>query len=105
MKKTEIVVVSGLPRSGTSMTMQMLKSAGLKMFVDHKRKPDEDNPQGYLEFEKVKHLDEDNSWVGKAQGQVIKVVSPLLEYLPPEFEYKIIFMDRNLDEVLASQKR
>jgi hypothetical protein len=105
MNPNTIIVVSGLPRSGTSMAMQMLQSAGLEIFADHRRKPDKDNPQGYLEFEKVKHLDEDNSWVGQAQGQVIKVVSPLLEYLPNDYNYKIIFMNRNLNEVLASQKK
>lgn len=85
--------------------MQMLQAAGLPIFADGKRKPDKDNPQGYFEFQKVKKLNEDNSWVGQAQGQVIKVVSPLLEYLPSEYNYKIIFMDRNLDEILASQQK
>lgn len=98
-----IIIVSGLPRSGTSMMMAMLLRGGLKVVVDRKRKPDKDNPAGYFEYQKVKNLDKDSSWLKTAQGSGLKVVSPLLKYLPPEHQYKVIFMERDLDEVLSSQ--
>lgn len=99
----EIIVVSGLPRSGTSMMMQILANAGVQLLVDDQRPSDIDNPQGYYEYEKVKRLAQDNTWMGLAQGKAIKVVSPLLQYLPAQWRYKIIFMNRDLDEVIASQ--
>lgn len=100
-----LYIVSGLPRSGTSMLMQMLKAGGLKIFTDNKRKPDQDNLKGYFEYEKVKDLKKDNSWVKTAEGCALKVVSPLLQYLPKKLKYKIIFIERNLDEILASQNK
>ena len=102
-----IVVVSGLPRSGTSMMMRMLESGGLEVVSDNIREQDEDNPRGYFELERVKDLDKggDKSWLGEARGKAIKVISSLLKDLPGEFDYKIIFMRRHLDEVLASQER
>lgn len=101
-----IVIVSGLPRSGTSMMMKMLEAGGLHVFVDNLRTPDPDNPEGYYEYERVKQLDKgDKAWVGEAQGQVVKVISALLEHLPPEHRYKVVFMNRNINEVLASQKK
>lgn len=101
-----IVVVSGLPRSGTSMMMKMLEQGGLPVMTDQIREPDEDNPRGYFEFERVKQLDKgDQHWLGDAQGKVIKVISALLEHLPPEFGYRVIFMERQMDEVLASQRK
>jgi len=103
----EIIVVSGLPRSGTSMMMKMLEAAGLPIMTDSLRTADEDNPKGYYEDERVKDLDkvEDKSWVREARGKVLKVVSPILPHLPPENFYRIIFMRRSLDEVLASQNK
>lgn len=102
----EIIVVSGLPRSGTSMMMKILEAGGLDVFTDHERVPDEDNPQGYYEFERVKALRTgDSTWVPMAAGKAVKVISALLEFLPPPYTYKIIFMRRNLDEVLASQRQ
>lgn len=98
-----IVVVSGLPRSGTSMMMQMLKAGGMPVLSDDVRSPDADNPRGYLELEKVKKLREDSAWVGRADGMAIKVVSVHLADLPKEYVYKVIFMTRPLDEILASQ--
>ena len=101
-----IIIVSGLPRSGTSMMMKMLEAGGLHVFVDNLRTPDPDNPEGYYEFERVKQLDKgDTAWVGQAQGQVVKVISALLEHLPPDYRYQVIFMNRNISEVLASQKK
>jgi hypothetical protein len=102
-----IVVVSGLPRSGTSMTMKMLEAGGLACVADGVRTADEDNPKGYFEDERVKDLDKDidTSWLKDARGKVIKIVSPLLQGLPATNHYKILFMRRNLREVLASQKK
>jgi predicted AlkP superfamily phosphohydrolase/phosphomutase/tetratricopeptide (TPR) repeat protein len=98
-----IAVVSGLPRSGTSMVMQMLAAGGLSVLTDGQRQADEDNPRGYLEFEPVKHLREHPDWLAEAKGQVVKVVAPLLGYLPGKYQYRVVFLERNLDEILASQ--
>jgi hypothetical protein len=100
-----ITVVSGLPRSGTSLMMQMLELGGLELFVDGQRMPDEDNPKGYCEFEKTKSLAVDNSWIGEAKGKVIKVVAPLLENLPAEYAYRVLFMHREVDEIVQSQTK
>ena len=101
-----IVIVSGLPRSGTSMMMKMLEAGGIPVFIDGIRTADGDNPKGYYEFERVKQLDKgDTVWVGDAQGKVVKVISALLQYLPPEYEYKVVFMRRKYDEVLRSQRK
>jgi hypothetical protein len=101
-----IIIVSGLPRSGTSMMMKMLESAGLVILTDNMRTADENNPKGYYEFERVKKLKAgDFDWLALAQGKVVKVISSLLEYLPNQYQYKIIFMHRNMDEVLSSQRQ
>jgi hypothetical protein len=100
-----IVVVSGLPRSGTSMMMNMLKAGGIPLLTDISRKADEENPKGYYEFERVKQLEEDASWLKKAEGKAVKVISYLLEHLPDYDNYKIVFMQRKIEEVLASQKK
>lgn len=105
-KNEFITIVSGLPRSGTSLMMNMLESGGMDILTDSIRTPDENNPKGYYEFERVKKLREgDNTWIGQAQGKVVKVISFLLKDLPPGFEYRIIFMRRNMEEILASQKK
>jgi len=98
-----IVIVSGLPRSGTSLMMQMLKAGGMPLLVDDQRPADADNPNGYWEYEPVKHLQQDNTWMPQAEGKAVKVVSALLQYLPRHHTYKIIFMHRPMQEVLASQ--
>lgn len=101
-----ITVVSGLPRSGTSMMMQILNAGGLPALTDQERSADDDNPKGYYELEQVKKLKEgDTVWVKEASGKAVKVISFLLENLPAGYEYRIIFMQRNLDEVLASQRQ
>ncbi len=100
-----IVVVSGLPRSGTSMMMKMLVEGGLEPVIDNIRTADEDNPKGYFELEKVKQLDKDNAWLADCQGKVIKIISMLLKPLPVEHNYKIIFMRRKMEEILASQRQ
>jgi hypothetical protein len=104
--ETEIItVVSGLPRSGTSMMMRMLEAAGLPILTDGLRAADEDNPRGYYEFERVKKLESDAAWLPEARGRVVKIVSPLLKHLPPGHRYRVVFMRRRMDEVLASQRQ
>ena len=100
-----ITVVSGLPRSGTSMMMQMLHAGGLACLTDELREADISNPKGYFEFEKVKSLRTDNSWLSEAKGKVIKIISHLLSCLPLQLDYKVVFMERDLGEVLASQRK
>ena len=100
------MVVSGLPRSGTSMMMKMLAEGGLEILSDAVRGADEDNPNGYFELEPVKQLTAGTTqWLANADGRVVKIISSLLEYLPREYHYKIIFMERDLQEVLASQQK
>lgn len=106
MPKKEIVVVSGLPRSGTSMMMKMLEQGGLQVVTDSLRTADDDNPNGYYEVEIVKQMPTgQTAWLDNAQGKVVKVISALLEYLPAKYHYKVIFMERAIGEVLASQKK
>lgn len=103
---TPVVVVSGLPRSGTSMMMKMLEAAGLEVVIDGVRTADDDNPKGYYEFERVKKLPAgDTEWVSDAEGKVVKVISALLEHLPSDHSYRVIFMRRRLVEVLRSQQK
>lgn len=105
MNKKDIIVVSGLPRSGTSLMMQILHSMGIDIFTDNIRLPDESNPKGYFEHELVKTIEKDNSWVKEVKGKAIKIVSPLLIYLPLNYVYRIIFMNRNLNEIMRSQEK
>jgi len=100
-----IVVVSGLPRSGTSMMMQMLQAGGLDIVTDHQRQADDSNPKGYFELEAVKDLDKGvpPDWLEGAGGKAVKVVSSLVRWLPDRYDYRVIFMQRDLNEVLASQ--
>lgn len=102
-----IIIVSGLPRSGTSMMMNMLQAGGIELLVDGIRTADEDNPKGYFELERVKKLKEDTSWLKDAKGKVIKAISQLLYDLPTDgsYRYKVVFVRRDLDELLASQKK
>jgi hypothetical protein len=102
---SEIILVSGLPRSGTSLMMQMLEQGGVEVVTDHIRAADVDNPRGYYEFEKVKKIKQDASWLPQMRGKAFKIVSQLLYDLPPGEFYRIIFMERNLDEVLLSQTK
>jgi hypothetical protein len=102
--KDFITIVSGLPRSGTSMMMQMLRFGGMEVVTDEKRKADEDNPKGYFELEQVKKLKENHSWLKECSGKAVKIISMLLFDLPSTHYYKIIFMQRKIEEVLASQK-
>jgi hypothetical protein len=105
--ETPVYVVSGLPRSGTSMMMRMLEAGGIPPFTDGERTADVDNPEGYYEFERVKDLerDPDKGWVREARGRALKVISLLLRQLPDDNDYRIVYMRRNLDEVLRSQDK
>ena len=100
-----IIVVSGLPRSGTSMLMQMLDAGGYPCLTDGIRKADADNLRGYFEYEKVKRLRRDCSWLPEAQGKAVKIIVQLIPFLPSEFNYRVIFMERDISEVLASQRK
>jgi hypothetical protein len=105
MTEDEIIVVSGLPRSGTSMMMSVLTAGGIPALLDGERRPDESNPKGYFEFEKVKQLERDRSFLADAKGKVVKIVSPLLKHLPGDYSYRVVFMLRNIQEILASQRQ
>lgn len=98
-----ITIVSGLPRSGTSLMMQMIHAGGVPAVTDEIRTPDTDNPRGYYEFEKVKQIKSDKSWLPGARGHVVKMVHLLLLDLPADHQYRVVFMRRNLEEVLKSQ--
>jgi hypothetical protein len=102
-----IVVVSGLPRSGTSMAMKMLEAGGVAVVTDGARAADDDNPKGYYEDERVKDLGRstDRRWLRAARGKAIKIISFLLKDLPADNNYKVLFMERDLGEVLASQQK
>ena len=101
-----ITVVSGLPRSGTSMLMKMLEAGGMPPLTDNLRTADDDNPKGYYEFERVKKMpDGDISWVEEAPGKAVKVISALLEHLPPGYSYRVLFLQRKMEEILASQHK
>jgi hypothetical protein len=105
-KKQPIVIVSGLPRSGTSMMMRILAEGGLPVITDELRRPDLDNPNGYFEFETVRQMSEGNvDWLANANGKAVKVISALLEYLPSNYSYKIIFLERDIREILESQRK
>lgn len=103
-KETPITIVSGLPRSGTSMVMKMLEAGGIPPLTDHIRTADSDNPKGYYEYERVKKLrDGDTDWLPASQGKAVKIIAALLTHLPPDYEYRVLFMRRKMEEVLASQ--
>ena len=100
-----IIVISGLPRSGTSMAMKMLGAGGLPLLTDGARAADDSNPDGYFEFEPVKelHKNDDVSWLRRARGKGVKVISWLVTWLPEGYDYQVVFMQRDLDEVILSQ--
>ncbi len=100
-----IIIVSGLPRSGTSLMMQMLVNGGAAVVTDGIRSADADNPKGYYEFEQVKTIKRDASWLPATRGKAFKMVSQLLYDLPPSETYRIVFMERDLEETLLSQEK
>ncbi len=104
--KNTIIIVTGLPRSGTSMMMQILEKGGLQIFTDEVRKADENNPKGYFEYEGVKSLKRASSWLKDVRGKAIKIVVPVIQYLPSleHIDYRVIFVERKIDEIMASQK-
>lgn len=105
-EKKPVIIVSGLPRSGTSMMMKILDAGGLPPITDALRTADTDNPEGYYEFERVKKLPEgDVAWLAEARGKAVKVLAILLFHLPKTYNYHIIFMRRSMPEILASQRR
>ena len=99
-----ITVVAGLPRSGTSMMMQMLEAAPLPILTDNKRSADTDNPRGYFELEDATRLRQEKDWLQSAKGHAVKIVAQLLPFVAPDHSYRVIFMDRELHEVLRSQQ-
>src|SRR5882762_11870166 len=105
MNNETITIVSGLPRSGTSMMMKMLAAGGFEPLTDSIRAADEDNPKGYFEFERVKQIENDKAWLEDARGRVVKLISALLKHLPPSYNYKLVFMRRAMPEILASQRQ
>jgi hypothetical protein len=102
---TFVTIVSGLPRSGTSMMMRMLEQGGIPAITDGIREADEDNPGGYYEFEAVKQTDGHHAWLAAANGKSVKMIYRLLYGLPSTHQYRVLFMRRKIDEVLASQKK
>ncbi|MDG6225884.1 MAG: sulfotransferase family protein [Candidatus Thermoplasmatota archaeon] len=105
MGRDYITVVTGLPRSGTSLMMSMLDKGGIAPLKDDVRTADVDNPKGYYEFERVKKLPGDQGWLPEARGRAVKVLGELMKHLPSGFEYRVVFMMRDLDEIVSSQKK
>ena len=103
-KHAPVTIVSGLPRSGTSMLMQMLQAGGMKLFTDSQRRADADNPKGYFEHRSSMLIESDASWIPLARGSAVKIICQHLPVLPEGESYKVIFMDRNMKEVIESQK-
>ncbi len=104
-REETVVVVTGLPRSGTSMMMQMLQAGGVPVYVDDHRPADESNPKGYLEHERARKLATDHTWLGEAQGKAVKIVAQLLPHLSKQYKYRLVMMHRPLPEIIASQKK
>jgi hypothetical protein len=105
MNSDLITIVTGLPRSGTSMMMRMLEAGGMPVLTDNIRTPNEDNPEGYYEFERVKQIEHDQAWLEEAKGRAVKMVAALLKHLPSTYRYRVVFMRRDIAEVLASQRQ
>ncbi|MEM7010038.1 MAG: alkaline phosphatase family protein, partial [Verrucomicrobiota bacterium] len=106
-----ITIVSGLPRSGTSMLMQMLVAGDIPALTDEKRAADESNPRGYLEYEPATQLQRNQTWIPEAKGKVVKIVAQLLPFLPKKdangrpLHFRVLFLNRDLDEILESQRK
>lgn len=101
----DFLIVSGLPRSGTSLMMQMLVAGGLEPMRDDLRPADIDNPHGYFEWQEIKSLPRNPRLIEKAHGRVTKVISMLLPSLPRVHRFRVIFMTRPIEDVIASQER
>jgi hypothetical protein len=85
--------------------MQMLNNGGVEVLTDQNRKADDSNPKGYFEYDPVKSIHKDNSWLEMAKNKSVKVVAPLLKFLSPKYRYKVIFMNRDLSEIIKSQQK
>jgi hypothetical protein len=105
LQKETITIVTGLPRSGTSLMMQILNKSNLEILSDGIRSKDISNPEGYFELEAVKGIVKDNSFLKDAVGKVVKIVAPLPLYIDKKFNYKVVFMRREIEEVLSSQEK
>jgi hypothetical protein len=105
MSKDYTIIVTGLPRSGTSMMMSILEAGGIELIVDEIRLPDEDNPKGYYEFEKVKDIKSYEHWINDSKGKAVKIVTKHLDNLPTKNRYKIIYMKRDMSEIITSQNK
>lgn len=101
----EVVIVTGLPRSGTSLVMRMLETAGFPLVTDQQRLADSDNPHGYFEHERIKSLSRDSTWLASLRGQAVKIVIPLVRCVPRELSAAVIHLERPLEEIFASQRR
>ncbi|RYD37807.1 MAG: sulfotransferase family protein [Verrucomicrobiaceae bacterium] len=101
--RSRTIVVSGLPRSGTSLLMAMLRAGGVPLFTDSLRTADDSNPHGYFEYEPVKRLTPDAPWLTWTAGHAIKIVIPLVRRLPPDFPCDVLLLERAMPEILASQ--
>jgi predicted AlkP superfamily phosphohydrolase/phosphomutase/tetratricopeptide (TPR) repeat protein len=101
----DFTIVSGLPRSGTSLMMRILEAAGLPVMSDGLRGADDDNPGGYYEWEAIKKVGTQPAVLSEARGKVVKVVSMLLPSLPEGHRYNVIFMDRPVEEIVMSQRK
>lgn len=98
-----ITIVSGLPRSGTSLMMRMLEAGGVPVLTDEQRPADVDNPRGYYELERVKRIETDPSFLEDARGRAVKIISELLVHIPSRYRCRVLFMRRRMPEILASQ--
>jgi hypothetical protein len=105
MDAQTVVIVSGLPRSGTSLMMGMLEAGGIPVLTDRQRAADEDNPRGYYELERVKQIKDTPAFLDEARGKVVKIISELLRQVPPHYPCRVIFMQRHMSEILASQRQ
>ena len=99
-----VTIVSGFPRSGTSMMMQILQAGGMPVLCDDISRANEHNPRGYLEYSKTRTIVKDSSWIKDAKGMAIKVMAVHLRFIPPEHNYRVIFMRRNVDEIIFSRE-
>jgi hypothetical protein len=102
---SEIIIVTGLPRSGTSLMMQILEKVPLEIMTDDLRKSDINNPKGYYELEAVKGIVKNNQFLKDCQGKVVKIVAPLTQYIDLSYRYKVVFMRRDMNEILKSQEK
>jgi hypothetical protein len=100
-----MLVVSGIPRSGTSMVMQILQSIGIEIYTDGKRMADQFNKFGYFEHENTSYLPWNTDWLEEVQEKAVKIPMQALRYLPTNYQYKVIFISRDIKDVLESQHR